>query len=141
MMRHVEQSRFCSYEHWVRTPIDNEEITNNIPCFHEEGKADAVEFSTRASKHLRISHLTFSINITAPEIAVFLMDVRWAQYKRPKNIEEYVDLMVTFLSAVHHTHNVEAFGVLNIVVQVSYNVEDLSRRSSTKQHNSKQKER
>jgi hypothetical protein len=66
--------------------------------------------------------LTFSINITAPEIAVFLMDVRWVQYKRPKNIEEYVDLLATFLSAVHHTHNVEAFGILNIVVQVSNSV-------------------
>jgi hypothetical protein len=41
-----------------RRPIDNAEIANNTPCFHEEGKADAVEFNTiyqaRADGHQHI---------------------------------------------------------------------------------------
>jgi hypothetical protein len=38
-------------------------------------------------------------------VAVFLMELVWTKYKKPQNFSEYVDLMINFLTAVHHAQS------------------------------------
>jgi hypothetical protein len=102
-----------------RRSTDTDEILHHIQLFRDESRDDDAEVrqifgrpnaAVNTSEDIALDLLQQAMG---PQIASFLMEVIWVKYKRPKNIAEYVDLIIKFLSACHHSRTEADFLALD----------------------------
>jgi hypothetical protein len=103
----------------ISRTTDSHEIKVQLELFHKAMSQDSAEveavfarpnIALGTSEQIALSLLDGDDRAS---VASFLMEIIWAKYKKPQNFTDYVDIMVNFLTAAHHSDGDEKFKALD----------------------------